>query len=56
MDTTKTEQTTKLTMVTINGKTIFANLPVGTDGKARYDLYKAMDVLNIPRGGCVWLG
>ena len=46
----------KLVLVTLNGKTIMSHVPVDSDGKARIDLYKAMDAIGIPKGGCVWIG
>ncbi len=43
--------TTKLTMLSINGRTIFVRLPVGSDGKVRADIYR---LFGLRRGDCVY--
>jgi hypothetical protein len=42
---------TKLTMLSINGRTIFVRLPVGKDGKVRADIYR---LFGLRRGDCVY--
>ena len=42
--------TTKLTMISINGRTIFVRLPVGSDGKVRADTYR---LFGLRRGDCI---
>lgn len=42
---------TKLTMVSLNGRTKFVRLPVSADGKVRCDIYR---LLGVRRTDCIW--
>jgi len=42
---------TKLTMVSVNGRTVFVRLPVGQDGKVRADIYR---IFKIRRGDAIF--
>jgi len=52
--TKTTPSTTKLTMVSVNGKAVFMPLPVGQDGRVRVS-YKtlARKPFGINRGDCI---
>lgn len=46
---------TKLTLISINGRTIMVDLPADDDGKVRVNLDAAMEAMGLPAGGCIWL-
>jgi hypothetical protein len=47
---------TKLTLVTVNGRTIMAEVPVDDNGKVKVDLNAVTASLGIPAGSCIWVG
>jgi hypothetical protein len=46
----------KMTMITINGRTRFINLPVSADGKVRIDRERLFRMFGIRRGDMVFFG
>lgn len=46
----------KLTLISVNGKARFFNLPYGEDGRCRVDHSSLMKTFKIPRGSCVTIG
>ena len=45
---------TKLTLITVNGKTVMAQMPTDENGKVRADLRAVLDAMGIPEDRSIW--